>query len=208
MIYVAVDPSFTRTGLCILDTKRKTIYFKPISPPGTNKTYSDTINRSLYVLNNIFDSFHLHELVTLLIEEPMVSSIKASSLGVLSGVLTSHLVNHEIITKLYTANPNTIRQLNSALPNKNEVSKKALSKTSVELILKLFEEIGYTITLWTDKPRKRQICHDEAESFMLLLLMLFQDNILTEQFKQKIYNIHKGYYVKKIKLNELNMEVN
>ena len=201
MKYMAIDPSFTRTGLCILDTDTKTIFLKPISPPGSNKTFNDTINRGMYIATEITKELSDLHNITMLIEEPMISSIKASSLGVLSGVLTTTLTQHPSISTIYTVNPNTIRQLNSALPNKQGLSKKQISSLSAELLLARFEQEGYTITLWTDKPRKRKLCHDEAEAFMLAILLLIQDKILTPEFLQSIYTAHKGYYAKKIKIN-------
>ena len=79
MKYMAIDPSFSRTGLCILDTDTKTIFLKPISPPGSNKTFNDTVNRGMYIAEQIIKEIsHLHN-ITMLIEEPMISSISIST---------------------------------------------------------------------------------------------------------------------------------
>ncbi len=202
MKYMAIDPSFSRTGLCILDTDTKTIFLKPISPPGSNKTFNDTVNRGMYIAEQIIKEIsHLHN-ITMLIEEPMISSIKASSLGVLSGILTTTLTQHPSIKTVYTVNPNTIRQLNSALSDKKGLSKKQISFLSAEVLFAIFEQEGYTISLWTNTPRKRKFCHDEAEAFMLCILLLLKDNVLSDSLVQNIYAAHKGYSVKKIKINE------
>lgn len=209
MKYIALDPSFSKSGLCILDTVDKTILFKPIVPPGKNDTFKDAIGRSTYIALEVLKELDLSSRYKAIIEEPMVSSMKASRLGLLSGVVTTTFLYIPHITHIYTINPIAITSLNSAAPNKAKLNKKQLSSSIALAILEHFEQLGYTITLWTDKynkdgsPKKRKLSHDEAESFLMMLLLLKKDKQLPYETWVEIYKINKGFYTKNININKL-----
>lgn len=209
MKYIAVDPSFSRTGVATLDTDNKEIVLKHVRPIGKNDTYKNTVERSAVIATGILEEIKVYETVQLLIEEPMVSSIKASSMGVLAGVVATTLLLLPNITNIYTVNPTTIRSLNSALPYKKELNKKQLSQRVALELIDFYESIGYTASIKATaynkdgSVRKRAMTHDEAEALILLTVFLLSKDILTESEKLNVYKINKGFYTKKIKINKL-----
>lgn len=209
MKYIAVDPSFTKTGIAALDTETKEILLKPITPEGKNATYKDTIERSALVTTGILEEIRVWDKVLILFEEPMVSSLKASSLGALSGVLATTLLLLPNIIEVYTVNPVTITRLNSALPYKKQLNKKQLSQKVAEGLIELFKELNYNIILKTLKynkdglPRVRKMSHDEAEALILLTVFLLNIGFFSEEEKLELYKINKGFYTKDIKINKL-----
>lgn len=209
MKYIAVDPSFTKTGMAALDTETKEILLKPITPEGKNDTYKDTIERSALVATGILEEIGVWDKVLILFEEPMIASLKASSLGALSGVLATTLLLLPNIIEVYTVNPVTITRLNSALPYKKQFSKKQLSQRVAEGLIGLFEKLDYTIVLKTLRynkdglPRARKMSHDEAEALILLTVFLLNVDFFSEEEKLKLYKINKGFYTKDIKVNKL-----
>lgn len=213
MKYLALDPSFSKSGLCVFDVENKKVLFKPIVPPGKNATFKEAIGRSTYVALEVLKELDLSKTYKLILEEPMVSSMMASRLGLLSGVVTTTFLYIPHITHIYTINPITITSLNSAADNKAKLNKKQLSLSIAMSILEHLESTGYDVTLWTDKhtkdgsPKKRKLSHDEAESFLMVLLLLKQDNQLPYETWVEIYKINKGFYTKDIKINKLKENV-
>lgn len=136
----------------------------------------------------------------------MISSFKASSLGVLSGVLIASIINTELVNEIYTVNPNTIRQLNSAVSNKEKVTKKQLSLKVANEILEYLQSLGFKVVLEKSEKRKRKLSHDEAEAFLLLLLLLNHEQYFSKEIWTKIVSIHKGYN-KNVKINKLKIEM-
>lgn len=210
MNYVGIDPSFSKTGLCIIDLENKRITFKSISPPGTNKTYADAINRSIYIERALYNTIPYPAVV--LIEEPLISSMMASRLGILSGVVMSGLIKNNHIHKIYTTNPISVTQLNSVAPNKGELTKKQLSLRIANDILSYFETQDFNIIITNDKlnkdgtPKQRKISHDEAEALILALLLLKQEEKLAFEHWTEIYKINKGFYTKSITINQYKEE--
>lgn len=218
MVYAAIDPSYSRTGLCILHND--TFTFVPISPEGKNQSYSDEITRARIIATEVYSRLSFCKIydlacdkqqdkatvVKLLIEEPMISSFKASSLGVLSGVLIASIIDTELVNEIYTVNPNTIRQLNSAVSNKEKVTKKQLSLKVANEILEYLQSLGFKVVLEKSEKRKRKLSHDEAEAFLLLLLLLNHEQYFSKEIWTKIVSIHKGYN-KNVKINKLKIEM-
>lgn len=213
---IGIDPSYTKTGYCRIDLKNKKILFKSISPPGVNKTYRDAYSRAKHISFEIIREANPG--TNLIIEEPMVTSMMASRLGLLSGVLVRDLEESKSISKIYTVNPVTIKQLNSVLPKNIIIAKKAGSQAIVLEILNYLEVIGFTVEVYNDKlnkdgtPKQRKISHDESEAFLLAMLLVhkLRDNTesLTYDNWVEIYKIHKGFYTKDITIHTLEGEIN
>lgn len=211
MLYLAIDPSYSKTGLCIYNHNTKEILFTSVSPEGTNKTYHEAFQRSSYIINNILENISGRD-TTIIIEEPMVTSMMASRLGLLSGVLVSNIYNKDYIKNIYTLNPIVVKQVNSVYKNKEKLNKKQLSKYIVSQMLEVLELEGFTITLLTDKfnkdgsPKKRQLSHDEAEAFIMMVILLQRNNILPYELLVKLYQVNEGFYTKPIQINILKGE--
>lgn len=139
----------------------------------------------------------------------MVSSIKASSLGVLSGVIATTLLLLPNIKSISTVNPSTLRSLNSTIQNKKGVNKKQLSREVAEAILAYLQTQGFTYeviptTFNKDgSPRSRKISHDELEAFLFLIILMLKQDLLAHPQKIEIYKINKGFYTKDISINKL-----
>lgn len=188
MIYLGIDPSFTKTGVCILDTENKSIKFVAVSPPGTNGDYKATLDRSAYIALNAIRHLDLHKDTRVIIEEPLVTSMMASRLGILSGVVVWSLAFMPNIEKMYSVIPNYVSNLNRNLSKKLGLSKKKTSQHVATKVLEYLEkEKGYEVEIYNDKTNKdgtmrsRVLSHDEAESFLILLTLLRYDGILDRQ---------------------------
>lgn len=209
MKYLAIDPSFSRTGIAILDTEKKSIQLKPISPAGTNDSYINTVERSASIATEVLKEFNVVDRLSVIIEEPMVRSLKASALGVLSGVIVTTLFLLPLTAEIRTVNPITIKSLNSALPYKNKVPKKQLSLSVAGELIEFYTSIGYTIELVPIRynkngtPRSRVMTHDEAEALILLTVLLLEINYFTDMEKVSIYGINKGFLTKQVGVNKL-----
>ena len=209
MKYLAIDPSFSRTGIAILDTETRSIKLKPVSPVGTNDSYTNTVERSAYIIAEVLKEFKVSDNISVIIEEPMVRSLKASALGILSGVSVTTLLLLPIINEIRTVNPITIKSLNSVLPYKNKLSKKQLSLHVAEELIEFYKSIGHTVELVPLKynkngsPRSRALTHDEAESLILLTVLLLDRGYFKDMETLSIYQINKGFLTKKIIVNKL-----
>lgn len=179
MIYLGIDPSYTNTGVVILDTDNKTIKFLGISPPGTNDSYGMMLNRSAYVSVNILRHLPLDKQIKSVMEEPLLTSQRASTLGVLSAGVSWSLAYVGSVTDMYSVNPRYVSSLVSPTAKKLGINKKQAGKYIVERLLEYYvERKGYTVIIHNDKTnkdgsmRKRVLSHDEADAFLLLTTLL------------------------------------
>jgi hypothetical protein len=209
MLYVGIDPSFTKTGTCYLDTDKKTILFNAISPDGKNEDYIKTIERASYVSLEIIKRLTIRGQVKVILEEPLAMSMKASRLGILSGLLGFSLLLVPSIERIYTISPSYIARLNNPIAKRKGLSKKMASQYVVEKILSYMQEsMGYKVIIHNDKlnkdgsQKKRKLSHDEAESFILLLRMLDEENFIDKDFKKELVSINRNFN-KEQKLNLL-----
>lgn len=200
MVYVGIDPSFTKTGVCILDTDLKQIKFAAISPPGTNSTYKLTLDRSAYVSLNVIRHFELRKQHAIIIEEPLLSSLKASSMGVLSGVLAWSLAFMPSIGNMYSITPQYISWLNGPIAKKERISKKNASRIVGHKVLDyLVEEKGYSVIVYNDKldkdgeMKKRVISHDECEALLLLTALLRKEGFMSKEDMDQLYKININF---------------
>jgi hypothetical protein len=212
MQYVGIDPSFTKTGVCYLDLDNKTIKFVGVSPEGRNDHYVDILNRSAFVAMSIIRHFDLHNDVEVIIEEPLMGSYKASSLGMLSGITVWSLAFISNVKNIYSINPKHISSVNKHLRKKLGMSKKAVSKHVASEILEYFiATLGYDVELYTTiinkdgSKRKRALSHDEAEAFLLLITLLIDKDIFTKQELAMITNTNRKM-LKKAKITHLKGE--
>lgn len=198
--YLGIDPSFSKTGLCHIDTTSKYITFDTVSPEGTNQTYKDTIYRSRYISESIKNLVSSDESVSIILEQPMVRSQMASSLGILSGILATELIDLPTLDSFYTINPRVISSLNSNYAKKNKLDKKKASYEVGKKVLEYLQETyNYSITVInnkvtkTGKVRTRKISHDEMEAFLMVVLLLKHLNKLNTEDIDAIRKINNKF---------------
>ncbi len=208
MIYLGIDPSFTKTGAVILDTEQKTIMFIVVSPPGSNTNYKMMINRSAYISIGIVKHLCLNKDIKLVLEEPLVRSLKASSLGILSATLSWTFVSIPSVKEMYSINPSYVSSLNSALAKKMNLSKKQASKyVAGEVVEHFIKNKGYKVVVYNDKVnrdgtmKKRVLSHDEAEAFILLLALLKKDGLLSIEDLEMMYTTNPKF-AREVSLNK------
>jgi hypothetical protein len=202
MVYLGIDPSFSKTGVCYFDDEEKTILFKAISPDGTNDSYKKALDRSGYIALHILNSINMKKEVYAIIEEPLMSTFKASRLGILSGVLVWSLAFMPSIKKIYSLTPTYISRTNKDIIKKLTINKKQASIHVVSAILEFLQTEGYQVTIINDKVNKdgsmkaRRLSHDEAESFILTLTLLIKRKVFNDEIINKIYEINPGLTLK------------
>jgi hypothetical protein len=198
MIYIGIDPSFTNTGVCYFDPDNKKIKFVGFKPKGTNDSYKDTLDRSAKVALTILKQSDLTEDTTVIIEEPLMKSMKASSLGILSGVVIWTLAFMPNIVNIYSINPRYISSVNSDIRKSLKMSKKDASRhVASEILSYLKEELDYSVEIYNDKTnkdgstRQRVLSHDEAEAFIFVISLLIDLKFFNNQQLKKIVLTNK-----------------
>lgn len=196
-MYIGIDPSLTKTGIAIIDIEKKKILLDYCSPKVEEEkilnTYKKTVIKAnqisrkiLYMINN-----YGNEKTNVIFEEPMLFSQKASVLGILSGVIINSLLNNEKTLNIYTLSPNAIYSLNrgSFVYNLKTDNKKTKSKLVVQDLLSIFKNIGWSVdVLSNNKKKTRKISADEAEAFLMALL-LAKDELNKVMIKNSILAI-------------------
>jgi len=200
MIYLGIDPSFTKTGAVYIDTEERTIKFVCVSPPGSNVNYKMMINRSAFISIELIEHLCLNKDTKLVIEEPLVRSLKASTLGILSATTAWAFVSIASVKEMYSINPSYVNSLHTVLAKQLNLGKKQTSKYVAGEIVKYFEESkGYKVIVHNDKKlrdgtmKKRVLSHDEAEAFILALTLMRLDNSLSTEDLGAIYTINPKF---------------
>lgn len=215
MKYIGIDPSYSKTGYCVIDYINKTITVDAITPEGKNDTYKNAVYRALEIIRSLeLDALSNNDL-HIIFEEPMVTSLKASRLGILSGVLAAELIRHKDKHikeyRVSTINPVVLTQLKSTYPNKEKLNKKQLSYIIATKIIEILtNDLGYTHIIKAELtkkgiPKKRKMSHDEAEAFLMALVITHEYNkqLIPHEQWVKIYSINKGFYTKNLKVSKL-----
>jgi Holliday junction resolvasome RuvABC endonuclease subunit len=209
MIYLGIDPSFTKTGAVLLDDELKTIKFLAISPPGSNTDYASMLNRSAHISIGIIRQLDLHREVISVIEEPLLTSQRASVLGVLSASLSWALAYIPCVREMYSINPSYVSSLNRPIMKEQGLNKKQASQYVVERILEHFTNVkGYSIEIYNEKTNKdgtmkaRILSHDEAESFLLLLTLLMHKGVVNDLDMRFLGSLNRKFF-RDTKLNKI-----
>lgn len=191
MVYIGVDPSYTKTGVCCVDTTNKKIVFKSLSPKGTNKDYKEAVVRSEFVADSINEIINKYGRPKVIIEEPLNSSFKASRLGILSGVIVRSLTVNENVVEVLSIPPSYVYSINRPIIKEESLNKKKASVALAKEIIKYFKGNGYSIETdgGTKKNRKRAvISHDEAEAFIIACSIIEEKDI-----KESLNKINIGF---------------
>lgn len=202
MLYIGIDPSLSKTGLCIVDTALKKIVFYAITPIKRLDTYTNRLLKSIEiadrVLESIIEKLNTPEGGVLIYEEPLVTSRKSSALGTLSGVLGSTLYRN-IDIPIYTIGPNTVYSMNRTISKKTGENKKNTSRNVGLEVLQLFKEDGYEVIIDNEgktrangKPRERVLTTDEAEAFIMVLYLMIKLNAVSNDIRAGINKINRN----------------
>lgn len=209
MVYLGVDPSFSGTGIVLYDPAGKQIHFYKSKPPGTNANYQLLLSRSALIAFDLVRALYdYHEDVITVIEEPLLTTQKAASMGVLSASLTWTLAYHPQVLEMYSVNPSYVGVVGRAMMKITGLNKKQAIKHAVLQILEYFTKVkGYDIIIHNDKlnndgtPKARQLSTDEADSFVLMLVLLAHKGVLNPDDMSFLKSIHRNFYYK-AKINQ------
>lgn len=167
---VAIDPSYTRSGICII--KDKNIYFHTASEKIGEKQFENVVHAAQSVVKQIkeiilsygddFDLIH---------ESPLPNSSMSAALYCLDSLLYTEFEPH--IVKTY--NPATLRsKIHGHKYDKTD------SVNLADKYLKVLTDNGYTINMMLGKARK--IPHDCCEAFLYAHLYLHDNGVKDFQF--------------------------
>jgi ribosomal protein S8 len=209
MLYVGIDPSYGKTGVTYWNEAEKQITFQYISPQGSNENYKSKVIRALEIWKVVTSRFNKEE-INLIIEEPLITSMKSSALGVLSGVLVASFIFNEV-ESIYTINPSVISAVNKDVKGRTRENRKKISLEVALAILEELKKIGYIVTILNDKVTKdgkmkvRKLSPDEAESLLMTILLIQEKDKLSSEVIHSISRVSKGifrkYQINKIKEN-------
>lgn len=198
MVYVGIDPSFTKTGVCYVDTEEKTVTFNAISPPGTNTNYKKSLDRSGYIVVTLIKELDMKKETYAVMEEPLMSTYKASRLGILSGIVAWTLAFMPNIKKIYSITPTYIARTNKNLVKVQGFKKKQASQHVALGMLEILQKEGWTFRILNDKYNKdgtmkqRKLSHDEAEAFILTFKLLQKMRALDASLIKKLLSVNTG----------------
>lgn len=176
-ILISADPSFTRTGLCIINLDKKEIYFETASCKIGEKQFVNVVHAAQNIikqLHTIFDKYAPDGDYDFIHESPLPCSSMSAALYSLDSLLFNEFESHIIATY----NPATLRsRIHQHKYDKND---------SVELATKYIKNLtdsGYIIlsTLGT----KKKIPHDNAEAFLYAHLYLHDNGHPDFQFSNE-----------------------
>lgn len=200
MVYVGIDPSYTKTGLCIVDTYKKEIIFNAISPGGKNNHYIDSVNRSALIALQIIRDTNIYDSIKMVIEEPLRSSMKASGLGVLSGILLWSTAMMPNITNIYSIAPYYVSWLSRYFAKKYDLNKKKASSLLASNVIDYYcNKLNYNVTIKNNKYKKdgtqksRILSHDEAEAFLLTLALIRHESVTDKELESFLLNLNPNF---------------
>lgn len=214
MIYVGIDPSYTKTGVSYVDLENREIYFNAISPEGTNANYNAMVQRALHIVDTILNvpQKFKDRAKTIIIEEPlMASKTMSSSLGILSGVVGSKLFKNceEDNTRMFSLNPSTVSNTNRKLKGYTSRTRKKVSRDIARKYRDVFVKHGFNYVIHNENlnkdgtMKKRVLSHDEAESFIMLIILLRHLGKLPEGIEEDIIKVNRGLVTTDYTVNEL-----
>ena len=161
---ISLDPSYTRTGICILDLLNKSIYFHTASCKIGEKQFENVVHAAQSIvkqLSSIINDICGEAHFSMIMESPLPASSMSPALYCLDSLIYNEFESH--ITKTY--NPSTLRsRIHGRKYDKSD---------SVNLAckyLKILEDAGYTYYLIVDRARK--VPHDCCEALLYLHLWL------------------------------------
>lgn len=188
---VSLDPSFTRTGICIIDLESRHIMFYTASHKIGEKQFENIVHAAQSITSQIqaIIKENCGNDYILISEAPLPMSSMSSALYSLDTLIYNEFESH--IKMSY--NPATLRsRIHGRKYDKND------SVNLASKYLKILEDNGYIINMMLGKARK--IPHDCCEAFLYAHLYL-HDNGNTEfqfdnsdeiaKYKERMKNLKK-----------------
>ena len=190
MIIIGLDPSFTRTGIAILNTEKKKLILRTcgcaITSNGEKKDFKHVLNASLGVIHQIDEE--LKEIARddhyswsykdafMVCEEPLPLSLMSAALYCLDSLLINYFSN---FFQIRTFNVSFLKHLKKqrGYDDKNGNGKKnsvALAGQYIDLLIKKGWSIEYNGKLFW-QPCDEPLCHDCAEAFLYFLVLATND---------------------------------
>jgi hypothetical protein len=187
---IALDCSFTRTGICIIDLVEKKIYFYTASEKIGEKQFENVVHAGQSIVNQLKTIFNAYSNdYDLIIEAPLPMSSMSSALYSLDTLIYNEFESH--IKMSY--NPATLRsRIHGRKYDKND------SVNLASKYLKILEDNGYIINMMLGKARK--IPHDCCEAFLYAHLYLhdngndefqFDNSDEIAKYKERMKNLKK-----------------
>ena len=187
---IALDCSFTRTGICIIDLVEKKIYFYTASEKIGEKQFENVVHAGQSIVNQLKTIFNTYsDDYDLIIEAPLPMSSMSSALYSLDTLIYNEFELH--IKMSY--NPATLRsRIHGRKYDKND------SVNLASKYLKILEDNGYIINMMLGKARK--IPHDCCEAFLYAHLYLhdngnsefqFDNSDEIVKYKERMKNLKK-----------------
>lgn len=187
---IALDCSFTRTGICIIDLTEKKIYFYTASEKIGEKQFENVVHAGQSIVNQLKTIFNTYSNdYDLIIEAPLPMSSMSSALYSLDTLIYNEFESH--IKMSY--NPATLRsRIHGRKYDKND------SVNLASKYLKILEDNGYIINMMLGKARK--ISHDCCEAFLYAHLYLhdngnsefqFDNSDEIAKYKERMKNLKK-----------------
>lgn len=167
---VAIDPSYTRSGVCII--KDKCVYFHTASEKIGEKQFANVVKAAQTIVKQIKDIIAIYgDDFDLIHEEPLPNSSMSAALYCLDSLLYTEFEPH--IVKTY--NPATLRsKIHGHKYDKTD------SVNLADKYLKVLTDNGYTISM--NLGRARKIPHDCCEAFLYAHLYLHDSGNKDFQF--------------------------
>lgn len=186
-ILISLDPSFTRTGICITDLQNKTIDFYTASEKIGEKQFENVVKAAKSIVNQLKNIFSKYASYSLISESPLPCSSMSSALYSLDTLIYTTFEDH--ILKTY--NPAILRsRIHQRKYDKND------SIALAERYMKILSDKGYTIK--SNIKHSRKIPHDCCESLLYLHLFLkdlghpdfqFDNSDMVAAYKQRMKNL-------------------
>jgi hypothetical protein len=171
---LAMDLSFTRSGIVLFDVKGKSLTFHRVSTTIGDKSFKNMQAAIASILRDV--KKHTEGVQLLVMEEPFPHSHFSSGLYALDSVVYQAHADKEIIT--YSA----------SLLGHTHGKRKYNKSESVNLALAFidkFKDEGWSINV-------KRICHDEAEAFIYGVYALIDKSLLTRQLEKSLSS-HKSF---------------
>lgn len=170
-ILIGIDPSYTRSGVCIINTTSKEIFFYTASQKIGDKVFENVVQAAKSVVNQLCDIFKSYKDYDLIMESPLPCSSMSPALYALGTLIYTEFESH--VRKTY--NPATLKsQIHGHKYGKSD---------SVNLMMKYLNKLsdnGYTVK--SILGTKKKIPHDCAEALLYCHLYLHDINHQDFQF--------------------------
>ena len=193
---VSLDPSFTRTGICIIDLINKHIYFSTASCKIGEKQFENVAHAAQSVTSQIKSEIYriCNDKFVLIMESPLPMSSMSSAL-------------YGLDTLIYDTFNGFVRQTYNPATLMGRIHGHKYDKKDSQLLadkyLNILKQSGYIIV--SDIGVKKKIPHDCCEALLYAHLYLHDNNHRDFQFDNK--EDIKAYKLRMKRLKEKEKEI-